>query len=70
MTVSIQIDGMHCDGCVRSVEKAAASVEGVSNLVVDLESGRLTADVREPGLVEKLKGAVEDCGFDVTGITA
>jgi copper chaperone len=70
MTISIQIDGMHCGGCVRSVEKAAATVDGVSNLSVDLESGKLTADIARPELVETLKGVIEDCGFDVTGVTA
>jgi copper chaperone len=70
MTISIQIDGMRCGGCVRSVEKAAATVDGVSNLSVDLESGKLTADIARPELVETLKGVIEDCGFDVTGITA
>ncbi|MEM5494828.1 heavy metal-associated domain-containing protein [Hoeflea sp. AS16] len=70
MTISIQIDGMHCDGCVRSVEKAASSVEGVSNLSVNLENGKLTADIARPELIDKLKGVIEDCGFDVTGVTA
>ena len=70
MTISIQIDGMHCGGCVRSVEKATASIDGVSNLSVDLASGKLTADIARPELVETLKGAIEDCGFDVTGVTA
>jgi copper chaperone CopZ len=68
MTISLQIDGMHCDGCVGSVKKAAASVDGVSNLSVDLESGKLTADIARPELVETLRGVIEDCGFDVTGV--
>ena len=70
MTVSMKIDGMHCDGCLRSVEKAATSVEGVSNLSVSLESGELTADIARPELIDALKGVIEDCGFDVTGVTA
>jgi copper chaperone CopZ len=67
MAISIRIAGMHCGGCVRSVEKAAMSVEGVSNLSVSLERGELTADIAAPEIAERLKGAVEDCGFDVTG---
>jgi len=70
MTVSMQIAGMHCGGCVRSVEKAALSVEGVSDISVNLESGELTANIVRPELAETLKAAVEDCGFDVTGIKA
>lgn len=70
MTVSIRIDGMHCGGCVRSVEKAAQAVDGVSNLSVSLENGELRADIDRPELVDTLKRVIEDCGFDVTGVTA
>ena len=70
MTVSIRIDGMYCGGCVRSVEKAALAVDGVSNLSVSLENGELRADIDRPELVDTLKRVIEDCGFDVTGVTA
>lgn len=70
MTVSMQIAGMHCDGCVRSVKKAGNSIEGVTNLSIDLENGELTADVSRPELTETLIGAIEDCGFDVTRVTS
>jgi len=70
MTVSMQIAGMHCGGCVRSVEKAAQSIQGVSDLSVNLESGELTASIARPELSGMLKAAIEDCGFDVTGIKA
>lgn len=70
MTISMKIEGMHCGGCVRSVEKAARAIEGVSNVAVSLETGELTADIASPDLTERLKGAIEDCGFDVTGATA
>tara|TARA_R110002020_G_scaffold25240_5_gene82288 strand:- start:10121 stop:10306 length:186 start_codon:yes stop_codon:yes gene_type:complete len=61
---------MHCGGCVRSVEKAAKAVEGVSNISVSLEKAELTADVASADLIGPLKSAVEDCGFDVTVTSA
>ncbi len=70
MTVSISIDGMHCSGCVRSVEKATSSLDGVSNVSVNLDKGELTAEIAKPDLLDALKGAIEDCGFDVTGTSA
>lgn len=70
MTVSLTIDGMHCGGCVRSVEKAVQAIDGVSNVAVSLEKGELTADVARADLLETLKGAIEDCGFDVTAASA
>lgn len=70
MTVSVKIDGMHCGGCVRSVEQAAQALDGVSNVAVSLEKGELKADLARPELLAALTGAIEDCGFDVTGTSA
>lgn len=70
MTITLKIDGMHCGGCVRSVEKAARSLDGVSNVSVSLENAELTADVASPDRIDALKSAIEDCGFDVTGAPA
>jgi copper chaperone CopZ len=67
MTISIKIEGMHCGGCASSVEKAAKAVDGVSNVRVSIEKNELTADLAKPELIEALKGAIEDSGFDVVG---
>lgn len=65
MAITLKIDGMHCGGCVRSVEKAAAGVAGVTNVRVDLARGELTADVDRPERAAELAAAVEETGFDV-----
>jgi copper chaperone CopZ len=41
--VTFQIQGMTCDGCVRSVQRAATRVPGVSAIDVDLTSARAVA---------------------------
>ncbi|WP_394688200.1 heavy-metal-associated domain-containing protein [Hoeflea sp.] len=68
MTVSIKIEGMHCGGCANSVGKAAKAIDGVSNVHVSIETNELIADLAKPELVDALKGAIEDIGFDVVGI--
>jgi len=70
MTITLNIEGMHCGGCVRSVEKATRSLDGVSNVSVSLENARLTADVASPDQIDALKSAIEECGFDLTGAPA
>ena len=66
MDISLKIDGMHCGGCVKSVEKAAASIEGISNVTVVLESGLLSARLAHPQDEARLREAIEATGFDVT----
>lgn len=62
--VTIGVEGMSCGGCVLSVEKALASVRGVTRAKVSLEDKR--AEVEGGGLdPAALKDAVEAAGFDV-----
>lgn len=65
-TVQLNIEGMHCDGCVNSITKALKAVSGVGNVEVSLEQKRATVSYNpaQCGQAE-LKDAVEDAGFDV-----
>ncbi|MDP2308708.1 MAG: heavy metal-associated domain-containing protein [Pseudomonadota bacterium] len=63
-TMTLEIDGMSCGGCVLSVEKALGRVEGVTKVVVSLETKR--AVVEGKGLDrQRLADAVTDAGYDV-----
>lgn len=37
MTITLQLDGLHCGNCVKSVEKALNGVAGVNQVSVTLE---------------------------------
>lgn len=41
-TSILKIDGMHCGGCVGSVEKALRQVQGLQSVSVSLEAGEAT----------------------------
>lgn len=66
MKKTIKIEGMMCMHCVKAVEKALRSVEGVTEVTVSLEDkqaiveGNVTAEV--------LKAAVEAADYEVVGI--
>lgn len=63
----INIEGMSCMHCVSRVEKALAGLKGVTDVQVDLKGKK--AEVKAENISdEMLKEAVEDLGFDVTGI--
>jgi copper chaperone len=63
-TVELKVEGMTCQGCVRSVEKKLSGVAGVESATVDLAAGKAVVvfdDARvQPG---QLIGAVEQIGF-------
>ncbi len=64
--VELRIDGMHCSGCARAVERALSGVRGVSKVSVDLTVGHATVIergvVRDAGLI----AAVERAGYRAT----
>lgn len=66
-TMMLKIEGMTCQNCVKHVTKALQSVEGVSNIKVDLDSASatLTADF---SLADKIKAAVEEEDYPVTQV--
>ncbi len=64
----LTVNGMQCEHCKASVEKALSQVEGVSSAKVDLN--KKTATVVLGGSVsdEALKNAVAQAGFEVVSI--
>jgi copper chaperone len=62
----LTVEGMSCQHCVKSVEKAVGSIKGVDSVKVDLEGKKVTVDY-DPSLVklEAITEAIEDQGYDV-----
>lgn len=67
MQKKIYVEGMSCGHCSARVEKALNAVEGVE-AKVDLEAKTAFVNVSEGIADEVLKKAVEDAGYEVTGI--
>lgn len=63
---TIGIDGMTCNGCVKSVTRALQQVAGVQNVTVSLADQRAEVDFDDNQTdVAALREAIEDAGFDV-----
>lgn len=64
------VEGMMCNHCKKSVEKALSALDGVELAVVDLEAKTATVTLCENIDDAVLKKAVEDADFTVVEITA
>lgn len=64
MSIKLQLSGLHCSHCVKSVEKALNEVEGVTQAVVTLTNQ--IAVIEGKVTPETLISAIEDIGFDAT----
>ena len=63
-SVQLKIEGMHCDGCVRSVTRMLSALPGVDRVDVSLAENRadVSFDPAKTGVAE-FKRAVERAGF-------
>lgn len=64
-TTSFAVEGMTCDHCVQAVTKEVAQVPGVTDVSVDLTSGRV--DVTSEGDLDSaaVRAAVEEAGYEM-----
>ena len=70
MTKVISIEGMMCNHCTGTVQKALEAVEGVKVVTMSLEQKNATVELASDVADEVLAKAVVDAGYEVKGITA
>ncbi len=64
--LTLKVDGMTCGGCVKSIQKALNTREGINETNADLDSATVTVEF-DPTLIQEsvIRDAIEDAGFDV-----
>ena len=65
MTKIIFIEGMQCNHCKISVEKALGNIEGVTRVEVSLENKNATIESTREIEDSKIKEVIEEAGFEV-----
>ena len=61
----INIDGMTCGGCVKSVDSALTRLNGVQLVDVDLEGNKASVTYDSSAVaVDAIVEAIEEAGFD------
>jgi copper chaperone CopZ len=67
MSVTSQyvVSGMHCGHCVSSVTEEVSAVSGVTDVKVDLDSGRLTVVSNTEIPLQSIEAAVDEAGYSL-----
>jgi len=60
----LQVEGMSCGGCVRSVTKSVQVVDGTAKVEVDLANKKVRIDSQAS--LDSVKSAIGDAGYPVT----
>lgn len=64
-TTTVTVTGMTCGHCVSSVKEEISELPGVTDVRVDLESGRVEIDSTAPLSDEQIRAAVAEAGYEV-----
>ena len=68
MVKTIDIEGMQCNHCKMTVEKALGELEGVTKVEVSLEEKKAVIELQKEIEDGKIKEAIANVGFEVTGM--
>ena len=64
-TVTLKVNGMTCQGCVRSVKNVLERVPGVLGAEVDLERGQARIQIDAARVAPNaLRAAIEEAGYE------
>lgn len=61
-TITLQLDGLHCGNCMKSVDKALRELPTVSDVKIDLTTQMATIESEEDA--KTLIDAIVDIGFE------
>ena len=59
------VSGMHCDHCVSSVTEEVSTVNGVTDVKVDLDSGQLIVISEKEIPFQSIEAAVDEAGYSL-----
>lgn len=59
MTISVAVENIKCGGCANGIKQKLKILEGVQNIQVDIETGRVTCELDEPLNSDEMLGLVK-----------
>ncbi|KKK04517.1 heavy-metal-associated domain-containing protein [Micromonospora sp. HK10] len=65
VTTTYQVQGMTCGHCVNSVSTEVGAIPGVTDVQVDLATGRVTVSSESPLDPDAVRAAVDEAGYDL-----
>jgi copper chaperone len=67
-TLTLNVTGMSCMGCVNSVKNLVSALPGVAKIDIDLVSGLVTVE-HDPAQADTaaIRAAIEDGGYGIAG---
>lgn len=62
-TILLNVEGMSCGSCVKHVERAVSSIQGVEKVVVELKTGEVRVEGQSLPETNEIIQALKDDGY-------
>jgi len=66
-TTTYLVEGMSCQHCVAAVTEEVAAIDGVTDVSVDLDQGRVTVTADDGVDQPAVAAAVDEAGYTLVG---
>lgn len=64
--VTLNVEGMSCGHCVKSIENSVSAISGVDNVQVHLDNGTVDVEFNKDVVaIEQITSTIEDQGYTV-----
>ena len=67
MNTTIEILNLKCGGCANSIKKGLLSIEGTSEVEVDLETSKISMEISDPSILNIVKEKLSRMGYPEIG---
>ena len=66
MTTTIyEVKGMTCGHCVSAVSSELSTIDGVSDVAVELDTGKVTVTSESPLDLSNVREAIDEAGYEL-----
>lgn len=65
--LSIEVKGIHCDGCENTIQTALGKVPGVVTVKADHQRQRVDVVVQGDGMEQAVRDRLRDLGYEPVG---
>ena len=66
--ITIKIEGMHCNHCLKSVEEGLKKINGIKKVKVILDTGEATITYKGELSLDDVEKCITDLGFQYMGV--
>lgn len=64
---TLEILNLKCGGCANTIKKGILSIDGVTDVSVDVEASKVTIDTKDNSVLTKVKNKLSMMGYPEVG---